>query len=118
MKKIVLITLTLMLATVACKKQQSTSTQTEEKDHCKDVNSTYATVEPIFQGQCVKCHTAPKAAAAVDLNSYENTSKIANNGRLACVLKGESCKAMPPMGKLSSDDMLKMVCWIKSGAPN
>lgn len=120
MKKISVLLLLLAAFTIGCKKKSTsttTSTETEKKeDPCKEVAATYASVEPIFTANCVKCHTLPKAAKGVDLNSYEATSDLAKNGKLSCVLKGESCKAMPPGGKLSDQDIKTLVCWINNGA--
>ena len=119
MKKLILILTVLSIGITSCKKQTSSTSITEDKEvnRCESIDATYATVEPIFKANCVKCHTLPRAADGIDLNSYETTSSLANSGKLACVLKGESCKAMPPMGKLSDQDLLNMICWIKGGAP-
>lgn len=117
MNKLTLSILVFVLFVFSCKKQTSNSTaKVETIDHCKDLDSKYSDVKPVFSANCVGCHTLPKAAAGIDLNTYETTSKLAKNGTLACVLKGESCKAMPPMKKLNESDLLKMICWIKNGS--
>lgn len=98
---------------------ETTVVQVKESDECEGITPTYNNdISQILVQYCTKCHQGDRAPAGIDLTGYTTAMSVAKNGKLACVLKGESCKAMPPMGKIPEDDMQKMLCWIKNNAPH
>ena len=48
---------------------------------CDSSNVTYpGTIFPIFQANCITCHSQPIPAAGIDLNNFENVAFIAQSG--------------------------------------
>jgi mono/diheme cytochrome c family protein len=45
------------------------------------------TVYPIFQANCITCHSQPIPAAGIDLNNFEDVAFIAQNGALMGAIK-------------------------------
>jgi mono/diheme cytochrome c family protein len=55
---------------------------------CDSSNVTYpGTVYPIFQANCITCHSQPVPAAGIDLNNFDNVAFIAQNGALMGAIK-------------------------------
>ncbi len=55
---------------------------------CDSSNVTYpGTVYPIFQANCISCHSQPIPAAGIDLNNFENVTFIAQSGQLMGSIK-------------------------------
>ena len=123
MKKIIksLLVLSLGVLTLyACKKSSSTNTTEKTKevavkaDPCE--GATFSAVNTIISERCVKCHTGAKAKAGFDLTKAVTIKALAKSNKLLCVIKGESCKKMPPIGGRLKEDQIAMIdCWIKAG---
>jgi mono/diheme cytochrome c family protein len=55
---------------------------------CDSSNVTYpGTIFPIFQANCITCHSQPIPAAGIDLNNFENVAFIAQSGQLMGAVK-------------------------------
>ena len=55
---------------------------------CDSSNVTYpGTIFPIFQANCITCHSQPIPAAGIDLNNFENVAFIAQSGSLMGAIK-------------------------------
>ena len=88
-------------------------------------------VADVFNTNCIKCHSGPKAAAGLDLSSYEGAMSISKKHGGSLVVNGDSGKSrlylailgldkvgqMPNMrNPLEWPDILAVKRWIDSGA--
>lgn len=90
----------------------------------------YADVQAVFNSNCVRCHSGPRARDGVDLSSYDKVmagsmKKIVKPGdaagsRLYQVISGsKNAPQMPPRGPaLDATTVKKIETWIKEGAKN
>jgi len=87
----------------------------------------WATVQPIFDMNCVGCHNSARPKSGLDLGSYAATMAGGRGGKeivpgdpdgspLMSYLKGNGKPQMPPNGPLSDGDIAKITAWIKDGA--
>lgn len=90
---------------------------------------TYATVKPIFQRNCVSCHSGPKPAHGLDLSTYAKIMKGDKEGkvvirgkpkmsRMIKAIKGKGAKAMPPGKPLQPRAARTLEDWVHEGCPN
>jgi len=89
-----------------------------------------ADVQPIFQSQCVGCHTGTNAPAGLDLGSYQSAMRGASGSPvvvpgqpdqslLVQKVKGTAGARMPFGGQpLPAKDVQRIEGWITEGAPN
>jgi mono/diheme cytochrome c family protein len=84
-------------------------------------------VQPIFQSNCVGCHSGGGSSAGLDLSSYDSVMKGSGRGPVVSAGSADSSRLvlmvesgqMPRGGpKLSSDQIQKIKDWINSGAQN
>lgn len=86
-------------------------------------------VQPIFQAKCQVCHNSSAKLGGWDASSYDSVMAGGNNGPvviagnlkdslLAQLMLGTNGKFMPPSGSLPQDEILTILEWIASGAPN
>jgi hypothetical protein len=96
----------------ACKKNK----QEDPNDpDCSKVNATYsAGIRPIISANCLSsgCHNSGSANG--DFTGYAGLKAKVNNGSLDSRVIRQ--KNMPPTGALSNSDLVKIKCWINSGA--
>ena len=88
---------------------------------CDTVSVTFAgTIKPIFQNNCVGCHSGSAAPNGVNLTSYAGAKAVAGNGKLAGVIQhSPGFSAMPKGGaKLPDCKVAQILAWINRGAPN
>jgi hypothetical protein len=89
---------------------------------CDTAGMTYtAKIQPILKTNCLDkgCHTASNPNGAVNLESYTEVKKTVPGSKLLNTLKyiAGGSKNMPPTGKLSDCDVLKVEAWINRGTP-
>ena len=71
---------------------------------------TWATVQPIFTGNCMSCHSGSGAARGI---SFASEASAAANAQLA--VDAMSSGRMPPGGGVSDSDVCKVQAWISQG---
>ncbi len=112
---IILVFLTFILFSCEFKNEEDM-----EISQCDTLNVTYATVEPIFQNNCVRCHNETTNYVDIKLNSYENAKKAAETGLL--VLAVNHLPPVVPMPfqlpMLEYCNVRKITIWINKGTPN
>ena len=112
-----LIYISACLCLYGCKKDSTltpvVTTPTKTQDSCSTVISYQQTIVPLLTKYCTSCHNANFKASNVDLSSYTEVVKHAENSLTA--IQGGS---MPPSGKLSSTMIQEFTCWIKQGKLN
>lgn len=90
---------------------------------------TYATVKPIFQRNCVSCHSGPKPAHGLDLSTYAKIMKGDKEGKV--VIRGKpkmsrmikairrmGATPMPPLKALPPRSVQTIEEWVDEGCPN
>lgn len=88
-------------------------------------------IEPIFQANCVACHSGDRARGGIDLTSYETVMKGGDDGPivkagapkhsvLVQALRGmPGVRHMPPRSApLPEDKIASVEAWILAGAKN
>jgi hypothetical protein len=71
---------------------------------------TWASVQPIFTGNCTSCHGGFNSPAGV---SFASEASAAANAQLA--VNAMSSGRMPPGGGVSDSDICKVQAWIDQG---
>ncbi|MDH5650514.1 MAG: c-type cytochrome [Gammaproteobacteria bacterium] len=92
--------------------------------------STYVSIQPLFQQHCLLCHSGQHAAAGLSLDSYEGIKKGSLRGSVVKAsdpegselirrLKGNSQPRMPMTGPpfLTDAEINRVAAWIKAGLP-
>ncbi len=81
--------------------------------HIKLIVDTYCGSNP-------QCHTSGIASGNIELDTYDLTKIIANNGKLKQTVFNSVPKQMPPDGYDQLNDAQKKLinCWINNGAKN
>ena len=84
-------------------------------------------IRPVLATKCQGCHSAKMKTAGLDLSSAAGfstggasgtmMSKTPEESRLLKVISYEGTLKMPPMGKLSAEDLENMAAWVKMGTP-
>ena len=94
----------------------------------EDVDFFEKSVRPILAAKCQMCHSAAMKTAELDLSSAEgfvrggasgplvNPDKPAESALLKVISYDEKLK-MPPMAKLSGDEIAALTEWVGRGAP-
>jgi hypothetical protein len=105
------------LCLYSCKKESATTpvvtVTNKTKDSCLTTISYQQTIVPLLTKYCTSCHNASFKASNVDLSSYVEVVKHAENS-LNAIQDG----SMPPSGKLSELLIQDFTCWIKQGKLN
>ena len=84
-------------------------------------------IAPIFESQCIGCHSAEAKMGGLDLSTFEALSKGGKKGssiapgksaesRLYLMVAGEAKPVMPMGGKLPAGDIDTIKRWIDAGA--
>lgn len=80
----------------------------------------YADVKPIFDANCVGCHSGTRPKGRFDMSSYESIMSgrnvVAGNADSSRMFKEIKSGKMPPAGPLAHDAMDKIAAWINGGA--
>ena len=85
-------------------------------NECAGKVSYTASIKPIMESACVKCHSGANPKHGIDLTTFENVKKATGHGLLCTVQGGERCPKMPPFGgSLSKEEVNKIDCWITNG---
>lgn len=76
-------------------------------------------IAPVLNENCVSCHQASVISGNIRLDNFQEASAAANSGKLLPAVKHLSGggKNMPPGGKLSDCNILKIETWINRGLP-
>jgi hypothetical protein len=78
-------------------------------------------VEPVISTSCAKsgCHGNGSSQGGVSLETYEQVSDEAKNGKLLCAIKHESgCTNMPQGSDQLPDSTIQMIdCWVDNDTP-
>ncbi len=92
-----------------------------------------ANVQPILTKNCVSCHSGPKPAEGLNLESYEGLAKGIHDGKepafvagksaeseIVMAINGTGSKQMPPdkADALSAEDVATITAWVDAGAKN
>lgn len=79
-----------------------------------------AVVLPLMNAQCNSCHAGAFASGGIKLDSYTETKKYVDNGKLIGSITHASGYSPMPQGggSMSSCDIAKIQTWIKAGALN
>lgn len=88
---------------------------------CDTSSFTFAAkIRPIFQTNCVGCHSGASASGGIDFTTYEGIRNMAQNGRLWGAINHHAGFSPMPKGgrKLSDCDISLIGGWIRSGTPN
>jgi len=88
---------------------------------CDTVNISYAVdIQPIFNNNCVICHSGPTPPAGFSLVDYENAVVVAKSGRLLGTVKHQSGYLSMPQGANKLDDcsINKLESWINLSYPD
>jgi hypothetical protein len=85
---------------------------------CDTTNVTFSqTLQPIFNTNCIVCHSGVNAPLNVHLDSYAGVKIVADKGLLKGVLNGSPFQ-MPPSGRLDDCLILKIENWVNKGSLN
>lgn len=92
--------------------------------------TTYQDLRPLFQDQCVMCHSGPGASLGLRLDNYEGVMEGSSRGavvkpgqpaesELLHRLRGKSQPRMPLTGPpwVPDEDIARVARWIEAGAP-
>ena len=89
-------------------------------DNCDATAYTFAAViKPLIENNCRGCHSGSSAHLGINLETYSDVKKIADNGLLADVINGTNGKPlMPPANQLTSCQITQIENWIADGSLN
>jgi len=88
---------------------------------CDTSNVSYAVdIQPIFNNNCIICHSGPTPPAGFSLVDYENAVDVAKSGRLLGAVKHQSGYLAMPQGANKLDDcsINKLESWINLSYPD
>ena len=86
---------------------------------CDTTNITYATVRPIFENNCVRCHNDLTNYFDIKLNSFANVQNAAQSGLLIKAVNHlPGVIPMPfQLPKLGDCEVKKITIWINNNTP-
>ena len=86
---------------------------------CDTTNVTYASVQPIFESNCVRCHNEQLNYFDIKLSSYNNAKAAAQTGYLIKAVNHlPGVIPMPfQLPMLDECDVRKITIWIKNNTP-
>ena len=86
---------------------------------CDTTNITYATVRPIFENNCVRCHNEFTNYFDIKLSSYDNVKAAAQSGYLIKAVNHlPDVVPMPfQLPKLGDCEVRKITIWIQNNTP-
>jgi len=92
----------------------------EDAANCVTTNMSYKTnIVPIIDTNCKGCHNPNNTSGGIDLSTYTQMKKYADNGVLVGVITHDpNYIAMPVGSKLSQCNIDKIKSWITDGALN
>lgn len=105
---------------ISCKKKAPSATTPKDDLNnvdCSTINSSYSTnVKPIIDGNCLSsgCHNSGSSNG--DFTVYAGIKAKVDNGSINNRVIQQ--KNMPFTSSLSTEQLIKIKCWINSGAPN
>ena len=83
-------------------------------------NVTYTTdILPIFQNNCLGCHTGNGSSSGIDLTSYEITKTLGQSGRLlsSVVWDGQASNMPKGPNKINECNIALIRNWVKASMP-
>ena len=85
----------------------------ENNDNCDSSNVTFnGSVKPVFEKHCTGCHSQPDPAYNIDLNNWDDLTRIVNDGSLIGSVKHEAGYYPMPKGYDMSDrEVAVIVKW-------
>jgi hypothetical protein len=86
---------------------------------CDTINVTYASVQPIFENNCVRCHNEQLNYFDIKLSSFANAKAAAQTGYLIKAVNHLSGVIPMPfqLPKLDDCDVRKITIWINNNTP-
>ena len=98
----------------ACAKEEAVTTT-----DCSGVAATYtANVKAILDANCATsgCHSASSKQDGIDLSTYAAAKSVAGQAKfLGSIQQLSGYDAMPKGGKLSTDQIKTLTCWVQNG---
>tara|TARA_R110000850_G_scaffold22122_7_gene64520 strand:+ start:341 stop:718 length:378 start_codon:yes stop_codon:yes gene_type:complete len=88
---------------------------------CDTTNTKFAaTIQPIIAQNCAVpfCHNTSDRQSGLDLSTYSDVKKVADDGRLENRITGNPGPIMPPGGPLPQCEVDKILRWVINGAQN
>lgn len=92
-----------------------------DNSSCDTSNVTLSqVVKPILENRCITCHSAGFASGGVDLATYSELARWANNGKLLSSVNHDGNASPMPKGspKLDNCKIQQIQLWIEQGAQN
>lgn len=93
----------------------------EANNKCDTTDVRYSnSIEMIISTNCAQsgCHVGPNGIGDLDLSTYEDVKRIAENGDLVGRITGTTGPIMPTSGALPDCDIEKIERWVAAGAEN
>ena len=121
LKVITLVTTMSLVIFMACKSGSGTGTASTD-DAVKEMDCsviTYtASIKPILDSRCIKCHSGPKPKHNINLSHWEGTKEAVDHELMCVITFEENCPKMPPLGqRLNAVEVQTIDCWIQNGMP-
>jgi hypothetical protein len=87
---------------------------------CDTTNVTFAlSVKPIIDGNCTSCHSGNSPSGGLNIENYDQTKALADDGRLVNVINAANGYQLMPQGGALPDCSIKTIeIWVAAGAPN
>lgn len=87
---------------------------------CDTVDISFkSTIVPILEANCYRCHSGATPTFSLDLSSYTDVKRVADNGALVGRLKGTIIPQMPyGSSPLPDCQIAQIEAWVNDGAPN
>lgn len=92
-----------------------------DNSNCDTSNITLSgVVRPILENRCITCHNAGFSSGGVDLDTYNELARWANNGKLLSSIVHDGNASAMPKGSPKLDDckIQQIKLWIEQGAKN
>lgn len=121
MKKIIILSVIIMATLLSCSKDEEEPIVTPPTIVCDTDDMSFENdVTPIFQSNCLGCHSTAAAFGNIILDNHDEVIKVINAGRLLGSIKRESGFSSMPQNaaQLTDCDINKIESWIEDGSPN
>jgi hypothetical protein len=87
---------------------------------CDTTNVTFSgSVQPITDANCKSCHSGSSPSGGLNIENYDQTKALADDGRLVNVINAANGYQLMPQGGALPDCSIKTIeIWVAAGAPN